>query len=178
MPGSRAFWQRRGRDHAPIKGEEARPIAVASSKASFTHICLPVDGTEASFEAAAKGVALAAFMHAKVYAFHVLQPLSAVTYVAELIQFMDPDYQETAIGRAQRHLDRVRALAREAGVACETGYVFDQRPYCAIAGAVEREGCDLVIMAMHVWDGWARHVHGSETVKLIQSVDVPVLVYR
>jgi len=176
MLHSRAYWRRRGRASAPIESEaEARRAGTTSKKALFTHICIPVDGTEASFEAAFKGVTLAAAMRAKVYVFHVLQPLSAVTYVAELIQFMDATYQDMAVDRARKYLDRVCALARDAGVECQSGYAFDQRPYCAIAGAIAREGCDLVVMGTHSWEGWARHVRGSETVKLIQCVDVPVL---
>lgn len=163
----------RFRDAAEIQG---RNTTSNVAQVPFKHICLPIDGTETSFNAAAKGVALAAAMHAKVYVFHVLQPLATVTYLAELIQYLDATYQKAAIARAQSYLDRVCAMAREAGVACESGYAFDHRPYCAIAGAIVREGCDLVVMATENWSAHAPWRHGSETRKLIQSTDVPVLV--
>lgn len=161
------------RDAAQIQGRSTPPDV---TQAPFKHICLPIDGTEASFDGAAKGIALAAAMQAKVYVFHVLPPLSTVTYLADLIQQLDATYQKAAIARAQQYLDRVCAMADAAGVAHASGYAFDQRPYCAIAGAIAREHCDLVVMAT---EGVSAHVpwrHASETRKLIQTTDVPVLV--
>ncbi|HEX7817598.1 universal stress protein [Dyella sp.] len=161
------------RDAAQI--QERSPLP-GVTQAAFKYICLPIDGTEASFDGAAQGVALAATMQAKVYVFHVLPPLPTVSYLADLIQPLNATYQKAAIALAQQYLGRVCAMADAAGVAHVSGYAFDRRPFCAIAGAIVREHCDLVVMATERVSAHVPWRRTSETLKLIQTIDAPVLV--
>lgn len=65
----------------------------------FKRILLPVDGSERALRAVDTGLGLAAKLAAEVFSIHVLPPLSAVSYVAELLQHGDA-YSELAKERA------------------------------------------------------------------------------
>ncbi|BBD80314.1 universal stress protein [Aerosticca soli] len=142
----------------------------------FSHILLPTDGSELSLRAVDTGIELAQRIGAKVYGFHVIAPFPTVAYLAELIQASQESYTREATERANRFLDEVKQRAQKAGVPCETGYEFDQRPYCAIIGAAEKQHCDLIVMASHGWRGFDRLLLGSETHKVLLNTAIPVLV--
>ena len=144
----------------------------------FKHILLPTDGSEQSLRAAQLGIALAKQLGARVHAYHVLAPLAAVAHISDLIRHAPDDYHHHAIGRAQRKLDQVRALAEQEGVPFEGDYAFDQRPYTAILGAARRYDCDLIVMGTHGRTGLDRVVLGSETNKVLSCADIPVFVCR
>lgn len=144
----------------------------------FNHILLPTDGSEQAVRAARLGLALARQVGARVHAFHVLAPLAAVSYFVDVIRHAPDDYESQAIARAQRHLEVIHVLARDAAVAYEGSYAFDQRPYAAIVGAAHRYDCDLIVMGTHGHTGLDRLVLGSETNKVLGCADIPVLVCR
>jgi len=144
----------------------------------FKNILLPTDGSEQSLRAAQLGIALARKMGAKVHAYHVLAPLAAVADFSDLIRHAPDDYHHHAIGRAQRKLDQVRALAEQDGVPFEGDYAFDHRPYTAILGAARQYDCDLIVMGTHGRTGTDHMMLGSETNKVLSCADIPVLVCR
>jgi nucleotide-binding universal stress UspA family protein len=143
----------------------------------FKRILLPIDGSELSLRAVDLGVELAAKLGASVYAFHVIAPLSASAYAVEFIQ-VDPEYTIEASANAERYLAEVHQRATAAGVACNSSYQTDARPYSAIVEAARKHECDLIVMASHGWRGFDRLLLGSETHKVILNGDVPVLVCR
>lgn len=142
----------------------------------FKNILLPTDGSDQSLRAARVGIALAKQVGAKVHAYHVLAPLAAVAYFSDLIRQAPDDYRQEAIGRAQERLEAICALAKEAGVPFDSNYAFDHRPYSAIVGAARRYDCDLIVMGTHGYTGLHRLVLGSETDKVMDCADIPVLV--
>lgn len=142
----------------------------------FKHILLPTDGSELSLRAVDTGIELAERCGAQVYAIHVLTPFPAVTYAAQLIQAGDEAYSRDAVVRAENCLAEVHRRAAAAGVACESTYVFDHRPYLAIIGAAHRWHCDLIVMGSHGRGGLARLLLGSEAHKVTESCSTPVLV--
>lgn len=143
----------------------------------FKRILLPVDGSELSLRAVDTGIALAHKLGASVHAFHVIAPFPAITYVAEfIIPANEAMYTEQVIANAERYLADVCQRATAAGVGCDSGYEFDQRPYCAIVAAAAKQQCDLIIMASHGWRGFDRLLLGSETHKVILNGSIPVLV--
>ncbi|WP_199098804.1 universal stress protein [Dyella sp. ASV21] len=141
----------------------------------FERILLPVDGSEHGLKAVDVGIELASRLHARVYAVHVMPPLPAVSYVAELIQAKGA-YSDMAKERAASYLGEVLQRAAAEGVACETEYVFDLRPYAAIVGAAAKHHCDLIVMSSQGHQGIERLLIGSVTHKVMLSCDVPVLV--
>jgi nucleotide-binding universal stress UspA family protein len=142
----------------------------------FKHILLPTDGSERSLRAARLGIALARQMGASVHAYHVLAPLAAIAYVSDLIRQAPDDYRHDAIDRAQQQLGVIHELANEACVPFGGDYAFDHRPYTAIVAAARKYGCDLIVMGTHGRTGLDRLVLGSETCKVLDCVEIPVLV--
>jgi nucleotide-binding universal stress UspA family protein len=144
----------------------------------FKHILLPVDGSEFSLRAVDTGIALAAALGADVRALHVLPPFPAVTYFAAIAQANEAMYVERAVASAQRILAEVQRRAEAAGVACASSHEIDSRPECAIADAVTKYHCDLIVIATHGRRGVGKLLLGSVTQKVLLMADVPVLVCR
>src|SRR5579859_2487437 len=141
----------------------------------FKNILLPVDGSEHALKAVTVGIGLASQLNAKVYGVHVVPPLPAVSYVAELLQSRG-SYTDLAKERAQGYLDEIAKRSTAAGVPCETEFVFDLRPYVAIVAAATKHHCDLIVMASRGYQGIERVLLGSVTHKVMLCCDVPVLV--
>lgn len=141
----------------------------------FKNILLPVDGSEHALKAVDTGLALASSLQASVHALHVVPPLPAVSYVAELLQYHG-SYTDLARERAQDYLTEVMRRAKDAGVSCDGEYVFDLRPYVAIVSAAMKHHCDLIVMSSRGHHAIERVLLGSVTHKVMLSCDVPVLV--
>jgi nucleotide-binding universal stress UspA family protein len=141
----------------------------------FQHILLPVDGSAHALNAVDIGIELAGKLGARVHTVHVLPPLPAVSYVAELIQSRS-SYTELAKARAESYLSEVCRRASAAGVPCETEYVFDLRPYVAIVATAAKHHCDLIVMSSRGAQGLERVLLGSVTHKVMLCCDLPVLV--
>lgn len=144
----------------------------------FKHILLPTDGSELALRAVDTGIALAARLGADVYAFHVVTPFPALSYMVEIIQANEAFYLQEAIERADACLHEVHKRADAAGVSCKSGHVTASRPHAAIVATATSQACDLIVMASHGWRGIDRLLLGSETQKVLVSCDVPVLVCR
>ncbi|HTV84634.1 MAG TPA: universal stress protein [Dyella sp.] len=144
----------------------------------FKNILLPTDGSDQSLRAAQLGIAIAKQLGARVHAYHVLAPLAAIAYFSDSIRHSPEDYRSEAVSRAQRQLDAIEALAKEADVPFDGGYTFDKRPYAAIVGAARQFDCDLIVMGIHGHTGIDRLVMGGETNKVLSCSDIPVLVCR
>jgi len=142
----------------------------------FSHILIPTDGSDDTMHAAQVGIDLAQRLGARIYAFHVLEPLAAVAYFADAIRHAQNSHTERAITRAQHRLAEIEDLARHAGVDCHGGYVFDHRPYVAIVGAAKQQHCDLIVMSVHGYATLDRMLLGSETNRVLGCCSIPVLV--
>jgi nucleotide-binding universal stress UspA family protein len=140
----------------------------------YTHILIPTDGTESASHAIDTGIRLAAQLGARVHALHVLPPLPAVSFIADVVQ--GDACKRRAVQRAEHDLALVREKAQAAGVPCDAEYVFDNRPYAAIAGAATKHHCDLIVMDAHTHNGIERLLLSNVTHKVILCCDVPVLV--
>ena len=144
----------------------------------FKHILLPTDGSELSLRAVNLGIELAQTCHARIYALHVAPPYHIIAYVAEMLAATEVIYTQEATAGAERYLAEVQRLAKQAGVGCDSSYVFGDHPYKAIIQAVAEQHCDLVVMASHGWRGMTRLLLGSETQKVLLESKVPVLTCR
>lgn len=143
--------------------------------AMFQCILLPVDGSEHALKAVDVGIELARRLQARVVSVHVMPPLPAVSYVAEMLQSKG-SYTVLARERAESYLQDVAQRAAAAGVPCETEYVFDLRPYAAIVGVATKHHCDLIVMAARGHGAMERLLLGSQTHKVMLSCDIPVMV--
>jgi nucleotide-binding universal stress UspA family protein len=144
----------------------------------FKHILVPTDGSSLSHTAAQKAVALAKLTGAQLTAFHV-----APAYHFELREGQVPhefrapaEYAAEAAQYARPHLEEVKQLAAAAGVACDAHYAMSDFPAEAIVEAVEKYGCDAIVMGSHGRKGLNRLLLGSETEKVLVGTKVPVVV--
>ena len=144
----------------------------------FKHILVPTDGSSLSHNAAEKAVALAKLTGAHLTAFHVAPAYHFDVREGQVPHdFMTPaDYVAEVAKQIRPHLDDVRQLASAAGVACDAHYAMSDYPAEAIVEAVEKYGCDAVVMGSHGRKGLNKLLLGSETEKVLVSTKVPVVV--
>ena len=71
-------------------------------------------------------------------------------------------YQESAAAWAQRILDEAGEQAKAAGVSFELVHVPECAPAEGIIATAEKQGCDLIVMALHGRRGLGRLVLGSQ----------------
>jgi nucleotide-binding universal stress UspA family protein len=142
----------------------------------YKHILLPTDGSEVSVRAVDTGLELARTLQARVYALHVILPFQSLSYITQIIPESESSYTEESVRWAERYLGEVRDKARQAGVRCDSDYVFDKHPCDAILRVAQEKGCDLIVMGSHGWRGFTKLLLGSETQKLLVRSPLPVLV--
>jgi len=149
----------------------------------YKHILLPTDGSDLSARAVKLGIAFAKSIGAKVTAFHARHSalldkaveMSRDSHVA----LRQLEAREAELEKATNTLlIGVKALAHEAGVACDVLSVSSDSPWQAIVDAANAKGCDLVFMASHGRRGIEALLLGSETTKVLTHSKIPVLVCR
>lgn len=145
----------------------------------YSHILLPVDGSELSREAAAAGIRLAAEGGGRVTALHVVPHVRHD--LLEAWAHEDPHYERRRRALFSRFADgylaAVGAMAAGAGVPCVLSK-GEGDPHRVILARVAELHCDLVCMASHGWSGGGLALPGSETLKVLIGSHVPVLVYK
>ncbi len=146
----------------------------------FKHILIPTDGSALSRAAAAAGIELAAKIGARVTGLFAAPAPTPIVYRGLLpVGYMTPDEHEELTRRAaKKYLDTIDALARRAGVKCESVSVTDEYPAHAILETARKRRCDLIFMASHGRRGISGALLGSETQKVLHEGRIPVLVYR
>jgi len=133
----------------------------------YKHILIASDGSELSERAVRAGIDLAKAVGAKVTLFTA----SLNFHVFET----ESPYAEK---RARQRLAPGEKYAKKAGVQAALLHTFSDHPFQAIIDAVEKYGCDLVVMASHGRRGLAGVLLGSETTKVLTHCKVPVMVCR
>ena len=149
----------------------------------FTHILLPIDGSELSLQAARHGIELAWVLNARVTAIMVTTPWATqfarepAVVVPEVVVPQN-EYDRRTETVAWNKLRIVTEAALSAGVPCRTLHIRHRDPYVAILDAAEKEVCDLIVMGSHGCHGLTELLLGSETAKVLTHCRIPVLVYR
>ena len=146
----------------------------------FKNILVPTDGSALSNKAVRRAVQLAKEQKARVTAFWVgpeWRPGSRGD--SSLTGFVSPAAHAAAVRKdADRVLAPVKRAAAAAGVSCKCVHAEGTFPFEEIVKAVQRNRCDLVVMASHGRRGISRLLLGSETSKVLAHSKVPVLVER
>jgi nucleotide-binding universal stress UspA family protein len=146
----------------------------------FKHILIPTDGSPQSRKAAARGVALAKSVGAKVTAFFAAPPATPIVYRNSLpVGYTTPSEHDEIIRRtAAKYLAFIENAARKAGVRCEAVHVTSDYPDEAILKAAAKGKCDLIVMATRGQGGLRSVFVGSVTQKVLNRSTIPVLVLR
>lgn len=146
----------------------------------YQRILLPTDGSDLARNAARHGVALAKAFGASVVAVYASPPFetpAGFEFVPAPLLPVDV-YEEGAKKTAQRYLDEIDAIAKEAGVACVTKHLRAISPADAIVAAAETERCDLIVIGSHGRGTVRQLLLGSVTTRVLAMCKVPVLVHR
>lgn len=144
----------------------------------FKHILLPTDGSPGSDNAVQAGLRLAAQVGARVTALHVVPPFRTFTYLPDMIEDTEEQYDRESDQRARTLLQAVEKQAQESGVPCDSVVVRTDDVYDAIIETARDRQCDLITMASHGRRGVRGLLLGSETQKVLTHSLVPVLVFR
>lgn len=147
----------------------------------YAHILVATDGSRLSDKAVSTAIKLASRLGAKLTAFHAMEeyPVGMFSEYAMLSGEATPQAWEAQQKKhAARVLDKVRAKAAKAGVACASAARLAPEPYKAILDAARKSRCDLVVMASHGRRGLEGLILGSQTHKVLTHGKLPVLVCR
>jgi nucleotide-binding universal stress UspA family protein len=147
----------------------------------YSHILVPIDGSELSVSAADKAIALAKLCGAKVSVLMVTptyRQIHSEGYIVPVVNTVRERWEQQQTERAKAILDKVCAAAGKSGVKCETLHVFGDAPYESIIEAANKQGCDIIAMGSHGHGGVKQFLVGSETTRVLSHTKLPVVVYR
>lgn len=145
----------------------------------YKRILIATDGSERSRRAIKQGVALAGQLGASVVGVNAATSFRIYSgIVADIYSLMEADYRHAAEGRARLYLGELQKLAEEAGVSCETSYLYGEPIHQSILNAAKQHDCDLVVMASHGRGSVGSLLLGSVTQKVLAESELPVLVVR
>jgi len=144
----------------------------------YRHLFVPIDDTDLSVEVIGNAVALARPLGARITFFHaVADAAGSLRSDAELLRLTAPqEYGYAYLGKARELLAKAEAAARALGVPSESRHVVSDRPAQAIVEAARASHCDLIFMASHGHRGKLGMAFASETLSVLMSAGLPVLV--
>jgi nucleotide-binding universal stress UspA family protein len=147
---------------------------------AYKRILVPTDGTNLSLKAAKEAATLARNLKAEITAVYVMPPWIPPMMV-EGTGLPAEAFDERAFNKASEEtariaLDKVRAAASAANVACDAVALRQDEPWQGIVKTARSKKCDLIVMASHGRTGFAAMILGSETRKVLSHSKKPVLV--
>ena len=148
-----------------------------SEDGRYKKIVVPIDGSGWSERAIPHAVDLARISHGEIILLHILKP--PLHEYADSLALAGEDKQIAQIRDSiKQKLMAIRGQLRDEGVNCRAQVIEAVGVAAQIADYVRDEGVDLVVMSTHGRSGLGRFVFGSVAHKVMQSVDVPVLLIR
>jgi nucleotide-binding universal stress UspA family protein len=146
----------------------------------YKHILIPTDGSPVADKAVSAGIDFAREAKAQITLFTAVPEYQVPSEGELMARRAQPlaTYERLAMEKAQAVLAPAAERARAAGIACDTDFAMDNRPYHAIIDAAKRHGCDAIFMSTHGREGLAKLWYGSETAEVLTHTDLPTLVYR
>ncbi len=144
----------------------------------FKHILLPTDGSASSDIAVQAATRFASEIGARVTGLHVIQPFHIFTADPSKLEDTRDMYEINSEEQARTYLLAIEQLAKEHKVTCATLMVRGDNVHQAIIQAAFDHQCDLIAMSPHGRKGIRAFIVGSETQRVIEHSQVPVLVFR
>lgn len=144
----------------------------------YSHLLVPVDGTELSERAALASLELARKLGAKLTAF-VAEPMPPLPTMGSNPSVYQRD-ADAHLQRTEQHarevLARFGAKAAEQGVAFEGKFQRTDAVDEAIVTAAKEFDCDLIVMATHGRGAFGELLFGSHTKSVLSRSKLPLLV--
>lgn len=142
----------------------------------YRHMLVPIDGTELSIEVVSRSVELAHAIGARITFFHARPDYAADSDGALMYSISPEVFMRKSMGESRGFLAKAEASARAAGVSSDVETQVSDQPYRAILDTAEKRNCDLIFMASHGSRGLKGLMVGSQTLKVLASAKIPVLV--
>lgn len=144
----------------------------------FDKILLPTDGSEVSFAAAGRAVALSKLAGAPLHVVFVQEPYP-FTGIGAANSAGLQEYLTAAQQQAEAAFAHIGAVAaRVSGVRLSTERIEGSSPAEQIVEAAGRAGADLIVMGSHGRTGAARVLLGSVAGKVLMLSPVPVMIVK
>lgn len=146
----------------------------------FTHILVPIDGSELATQAVETSIALAQKLGARICGF-VAEPMAPLpTGSSGLTAYLGKteEHQARTEAHARDLLAKFHAAADAAGVPFSGHFKRTEAVDDAIVEAAAEFDCDLVVMATHGRGAFGELLFGSHTKSVISRGKLPVLVLR
>jgi nucleotide-binding universal stress UspA family protein len=137
-------------------------------------------GTELSNKAVKEAAKLAAGLGAQLLVLHVRSPLD-IPHHAEggaLSRLGEDKITQEIADKERQLLDVAVEIAASVGIKAETAFIADLSPYEAIVRVAEEQQCDLIVMGTRIRHGIPGYFVKSETQKVLEHTEIPVLVVR
>ncbi|MFA7503918.1 MAG: universal stress protein [Burkholderiaceae bacterium] len=146
----------------------------------YRSILVVSDGSQLSEKAVKAGLRMARDFDAKVTALNVQPPYQPPIAGEVPAAFLHnpTEYDKLVREASEKILDGIAEAARLVGVECETVTEFDHSVHKAIIRVAKSYRCDLIVMASHGYGGIKGLLLGSETTKVLNHCQIPVLVHR
>ena len=142
----------------------------------YSHLLVPLDGSELSVITAGKAIQFAQVLKARITFLHATSDYSATQDGALQMLFSLGSFAEAAVGQTNVILAKAGAAAAAAGVPYKLLSVVSDQPHQAIINTAKNELCDLVFMASHARKGLLGLLKESNAVKVLRGASVGVLV--
>jgi nucleotide-binding universal stress UspA family protein len=137
-------------------------------------------GTELSNKAVKEAARLANSVGAKLLILHVRSPMD-VPHHAEggaLSRLGEETIGKEIDEEERKFLRGAVEIAASSGTKAETAFVSDLSPYEAIIRVCQEQQCDLIVMGTRIRHGIPGYFVKSETQKVLEHTEIPVLVVR
>lgn len=142
----------------------------------FRKIVVPIDGSDASINAAKRAIQLAKNLQAKMIVIHVINNFDIKKYV-EISHEDDDIVKKELQDYGFKYLEHVKDLARRSEVPIEM-VLSEGIPAEKIVETAKNENADLIVIGSSGGTGYRKRILGSTTDRVIRwSGDIPVLVY-
>jgi nucleotide-binding universal stress UspA family protein/hemerythrin-like domain-containing protein len=142
----------------------------------YTHLLVPLDGSELSSRLVTQAVEFARTLNARLTFFTAREDVGGSGDGALLRTLSPEDFAAAAAGEANAILAKALVAARAVGLDCAALARTGARPYELILSVAAERGCDLIFMASHSHRGLRGLVLGSQTQKVLAHSSLPVLV--
>lgn len=167
-------------DPTPAPAEETSTTSSSTSHSShgrYRKIVVPIDGSGWSERAIPHAVDIARNNKAEIILLHVFRP--PASEYADQLALAGQDVQIARIrDEVKNYLMGLRGQLRNQHVDCRVQFIEGVGAAALICDYVNEEGVDLVVMTSHGRTGLSRFIFGSIAEKVLQGVNVPVLIIR
>lgn len=146
----------------------------------YRTILVATDGSDLSSKAVKAALRLASDFGAKLIALNVQPPYQPAVAVEVPAAFLHNPEEIEAEARKQSEqiLQGVADEAARMGVSCQTETLFDVSIHQGVISTAKQHRADLIVMASHGRSGLKNLILGSETSKVLEHCQIPVLVHR